>query len=74
MTPRQRRAYDFIAEFWDEFGFAPSYREIQMFLGLKSVSGVARLVKALEARRFVRLVPHTKRSIEVIDIKDRETF
>ena len=72
MTPQQRRTRDFIHDFWEDKGYAPSYREIQAELGLKSVSGVARLIKALVERGYVRVVPNTKRSVEAIAIKEKQ--
>jgi len=47
MTPRQREAYDFICSYWEEKGHGPSYAQIMEHMGVKSKSGVHRVVKAL---------------------------
>jgi repressor LexA len=50
LTPRQRAAYDFIADFIAQRGFAPSYEEIRRHLGLASLNAVAKLVVQLRQR------------------------
>ncbi len=50
ITPRQRAAYDFIVDFLERRGFAPSYEEIRLHLGLKSLNAVAKLVAQLRRR------------------------
>lgn len=47
-------------------GVAPSFEEMRIAAGLKSKSGIHRLVKALEERGFIRRLPQRARSIEVL--------
>ncbi len=47
-------------------GVSPSFEEMKEFLGLKSKSGIHRLISSLEERRFIRRLPHKARAIEVI--------
>lgn len=49
MTPKQKRALDFIEDFANRNMIAPSYREIATGLGYKSMSSVFRLIMRLEA-------------------------
>ena len=52
MTPQQRKCYDFL---WSRRGGAtPTYVEIAEHLGIKSKSGVVRIVDALEQQGVVK--------------------
>ena len=53
LTARQREAYDFIMKTSNENGVAPSYQEIADAMGLKSKSGVVKLVDILVARGYL---------------------
>lgn len=44
----------------------PSYEEMKNALGLKSKSGVHRLIDALQERGFVRRLPNRARAIEIM--------
>lgn len=44
----------------------PSYREMQVALGISSSSGVHRLVTALIERGFVEAIPNRKRCLRVV--------
>jgi len=64
LTPRQRAAYDFIAEFLERRGFAPSFEEIRRHLGLASLNAVAKLVGQLRRRGALAPVPaNAKRAL-----------
>ena len=67
MTLHQKRCLDFIIAFWKERGYAPSFTEIQDFLGAKSKSTVASVVHQLERRGFIKRIPHSSRSITVVN-------
>jgi repressor LexA len=49
-----------------EGGVSPSFEEMKDALGLKSKSGVHRLVEALEERGFIRRLPNRARALEVV--------
>lgn len=66
LTERQRECLLFIIDTVDESGVAPSYDEIMWGLGLRSKSGIHRLVDALEERGFIRRIPARRRAIEVL--------
>ncbi|HEY7727771.1 MAG TPA: transcriptional repressor LexA [Candidatus Eisenbacteria bacterium] len=64
ITPRQRAAYDFIADFLDRNGFAPSFEELRRHLGLASLNAVAKLVAQLRRRGALAPVPaNAKRAL-----------
>lgn len=70
MTPREKQALDFIKAHSREHGYPPSYDEIADHLGVKSKSGVNRIVVSLEDQGRIRRNNGTKefkqRCIEII--------
>lgn len=66
LTPTQDRTLRFIADYLQANGFGPSYTEIASALGLKSKSGVTRLVDQLQARGAIRRLRSRDRSIEIV--------
>ena len=46
---------------------SPSFDEMRDALGLRSKSGVHRLVRSLEERGFIRRIPNRARAIEIVD-------
>jgi repressor LexA len=67
LTPLQRTALDVIARYQRIHRCAPTYREIQEQLSVKSKASVAQLVTALEARGAIRRIPYAKRALEVLE-------
>ena len=51
-------------------GVSPSFDEMKDALGLKSKSGIHRLITGLEERGFIRRLPHRARAIEVLRLPD----
>lgn len=66
LTSRQVDCLRFISAQVRETGLSPAFSEIKDALGLKSTSGVHRMVTALEERGYVRRLPHRARAIEII--------
>lgn len=54
MTPHERKCLDYIRAYIGEHGFSPAYREIGDALGLRSKSGVYRLILSLERQNILR--------------------
>lgn len=65
MTPKEKELRDFISDFWEEYGYAPSYQEMADGLGLKSKSGVDRLVRGLQVTGFISYRLGKNRSIRI---------
>ncbi|GAB1515666.1 LexA family protein [Actinophytocola sp. KF-1] len=63
LTARERQALQLITKSVDRYGYPPSLREIGEGLGLRSVSSVAHVLKALERKGFLRRDPNVPRSI-----------
>jgi repressor LexA len=51
-------------------GVSPSFDEMKDALGLKSKSGIHRLITGLEERGFIRRLAHRARAIEVLRLPD----
>lgn len=54
LTPKQKAVLDFIVEYFQEQGYAPSYREIALALKLASPSTVHVHIHALKQRGYLR--------------------
>jgi len=68
LTRKQQLLLLFINENLQNDGVAPSFEEMKESLGLRSKSGVHRLIKGLEERGFIRRLPHRARALEVIKL------
>ena len=62
LTSKQRDLLIFIHERLEKDGVSPSFDEMKDALGLKSKSGVHRLITALEERGFLRRLAHRARA------------
>ncbi len=51
-------------------GISPSFDEMKDALGLKSKSGIHRLITGLEERGFIHRLPHRARAIEILRLPD----
>ena len=65
LTPKQHELLCFIHNRLEESGVSPSFEEMKDALGLKSKSGIHRLISALEERGFLRRLPNRARALEV---------
>ncbi len=66
LTAKQLELLRFIDARLKATGVSPSFEEMKQALGLKSKSGVHRLVEALEERRFLRRLANRARALEVL--------
>ncbi len=66
LTPKQHELLLFIHRHLSETGVSPSFEEMKQAVGLKSKSGIHRLIGALEERRFLRRLPNRARALEVL--------
>ncbi|MBI1206670.1 MAG: transcriptional repressor LexA [Azospirillum sp.] len=65
LTRKQFELLQFIQERLAHSGVSPSFDEMKDALGLKSKSGIHRLITGLEERGFIRRLPHRARALEV---------
>src|SRR3954469_8079065 len=65
LTKKQYELLLFINQRLNEQGVSPSFDEMKEALGLRSKSGIHRLITGLEERGFIRRLPHRARALEI---------
>lgn len=70
LTRKQSELLLFINERIQGTGVSPSFDEMKDALGLKSKSGIHRLITGLEERGFIRRLAHRARALEVLRLPD----
>ena len=70
LTRKQYELLVYIDARLNETGISPSFDEMKDALGLRSKSGIHRLITGLEERGFVRRLPHRARALEVLRLPD----
>jgi len=70
LTRKQYELLLFINDRLGEGGVSPSFDEMKDALGLKSKSGIHRLIPGLEERGFIRRLPHRARALEVLKLPE----
>jgi repressor LexA len=70
LTAKQQELLVFIQQRLDASGISPSFEEMKEALGLKSKSGIHRLISALEERGFLHRLPNRARALEVTRLPD----
>ncbi|MFM6854536.1 MAG: transcriptional repressor LexA, partial [Sphingopyxis sp.] len=65
LTRKQHELICFIDDRLAETGISPSFEEMKEALGLKSKSGIHRLISALEERGYLRRLPNRARALEI---------
>ena len=73
LTVKQHELLRFIQQRLDEGGISPSFEEMKEALGLKSKSGIHRLISALEERGFLRRLPNRARALEILKTPEGPT-
>ena len=72
LTSKQHQLLLFINQRLTDSGVSPSFDEMKDALGLKSKSGVHRLINALEERGFIRRMANRARALEVLRLPDTQ--
>ena len=70
LTKKQKTLLIFINKKIRSSGVSPSYEEMKVSLGLKSKSGIHRLITAFEERGFIRRLAHKARALEVLKLPE----
>jgi repressor LexA len=70
LTKKQIELLKLIHERVQDEGVPPSFDEMKDALGLKSKSGIHRLILALEERGFLRRLPNRARALEILKLPD----
>lgn len=66
LTDRQADILEFIVEYRDRHGFAPTMREIGAKFGIASTNGVEDHLLALTRKGYISRAKHSQRSIVVL--------
>lgn len=66
LTKQQLKLFMIIDKSLKKDGVCPSFEEMKNEIGLKSKSGIHRLVKSLEERGLIRQLPNKARALEII--------
>jgi len=70
LTKKQYELLVYIDRHLGRTGISPSYDEMKDALGLKSKSGIHRLITGLEERGFIRRLAHKARALEVLRLPE----
>jgi repressor LexA len=70
LTRKQHELLLYINRHLMEKGVSPSFDEMKEALGLKSKSGIHRLITGLEERGFIKRLAHKARALEVIRLPE----
>jgi repressor LexA len=70
LTKKQYELLVLIDQRIKEAGVPPSFDEMKDALGLKSKSGIHRLISGLEERGFIRRLAHRARALEVLKLPE----
>jgi repressor LexA len=68
LTQKQYELLVYINNYLKEHAIAPSFEEMRKNLGLRSKSGVHRLIRSLIERGFLRQLPNKARALEVVKL------
>lgn len=71
LTEKQRKLLDFIQNFEASYGYCPSFGEMLDALGIKSKSGIYRLLAGLEERGCIIRLRGKERAIKIIYYPDQ---
>lgn len=66
LTKKQKEVYDYIKNFIDENGYAPSYREIAAFFNLSSTGTIAEYINILEQKGYLTKEPADARAVQLV--------
>lgn len=66
LTPKLKKLLTFIDTYITKQGYAPSFDEMRVAMGLESKSGIARSVDILVERGYLRKVKGIRRGIAVV--------
>lgn len=70
LTRKQKELLLLIRDRVEADGIPPSFDEMKESLGLKSKSGIHRLITGLEERGFIRRLPHRARALEILRLPE----
>ena len=70
LTPKETRVLDFLTDYFRTHGVSPSYQEVKEHFSLASYNSVQNYLKQLAKKNYIRVSPHQKRCIEIVNTSD----
>lgn len=67
LYPRERQFLDFITQFIQRFGYAPTLKEIGEAMGIRSPATVHEHIDRLRQKGFIRKLDGTARGLEIVE-------
>jgi repressor LexA len=67
LTKRQKEVLDFVSFYTDEYGYAPTIKEICSRFSLSSVATVHKHLTRLEEKGYIERTPNASRSLSLVD-------
>lgn len=74
LTASQHNTYQFIKNYIQKYGYAPTEAEIAMGIGIKSRGVVHRYVHALKDAGYIKVAPGKRRNIALIDKPNQQMY
>jgi len=74
LTKRQKQILDYIREYIELEGFAPTLEEIGARFGLSSPATVYKHVQQLVRKGYLRKAKHQGRGLELVDVESEQTI
>ena len=65
LTKKQKYLFEYLENYIEKNGIAPSFEEMKNAVKLKSKSGIHRLIMSLEQRGFIKRLKHRARAMEI---------
>lgn len=73
LYPRERQLLDFIIQFIDRYGYAPTLKEIGVAMGISSPATIHEHIDRLRQKGFIKKLDGTARGLEVVKTNYRTT-
>ena len=67
LTKKQNKLFNFLKDKIKKTNVSPSFEEMKIAMGLKSKSGIQRLIDGLVERGFIEKKNNKKRAINIIE-------
>lgn len=68
LTPKMLKLYKLAKEYRIRNGYAPSYEEMADMMGLKSKSGIHKLITGMEQRGAIQRIPGHSRAFKLLPL------
>ena len=66
LTKKQKELYEYLSDYISKNSISPSFEEMKVAMGLKSKSGIQRLIDGLIERGFIEKKDNKKRAINIV--------